>query len=260
MSRRSEWRGLLVSVREAVEVGPALAGGASIIDVKEPLHGPLGAAAPATVTAIAAAVAGRVPWTLACGELAGDAPARLVRTVVAELPAGVPAAAAAKAGPGGLDAVAWRRAFADFMHDLPAGVEPVAVAYGDAERAAAPAVEEVIQGAAELGCRLLLIDTWEKSGPDLLATGGGRLAGWIRRGLRLGLGVAVAGRLDGAGVAAARRLGADVTGVRGSVCRGGRSGLIDADLVAAAAREAPPPRRLSSWLSWTPLQLQESRP
>ena len=37
------WRGLLVSVRNAAEATEALAGGASIIDVKEPLAGPLGA-------------------------------------------------------------------------------------------------------------------------------------------------------------------------------------------------------------------------
>ena len=65
------WRGLLVSVRDGGESAEALAGGSAIIDVKEPLAGPLGAAAPARVAAIAAAVSNSAPWTLACGELLG---------------------------------------------------------------------------------------------------------------------------------------------------------------------------------------------
>ena len=50
------WRGLLVSGRDGGEAAEALAGGSAIIDVKEPLAGPLGAAAPARVAAIAAVV------------------------------------------------------------------------------------------------------------------------------------------------------------------------------------------------------------
>ncbi|NBW96041.1 MAG: hypothetical protein EBR28_04765, partial [Planctomycetia bacterium] len=63
-------RGVLVSVRNAVEVVAALAGGAHVIDVKEPARGSLGRAAPEAVAAVAAAVAGAVPWTMAAGELA----------------------------------------------------------------------------------------------------------------------------------------------------------------------------------------------
>ena len=63
------WRGLLVSVRNAAEATEALAGGASIIDVKEPSRGPLGRADADVTAAIAEAVAGRAPLTVACGEL-----------------------------------------------------------------------------------------------------------------------------------------------------------------------------------------------
>jgi hypothetical protein len=68
--QRMPWRGLLVSVRTPAEAEEALAGGASIVDVKEPLQGALGRAEPAVISGIAAAVGSRVPWTMACGELA----------------------------------------------------------------------------------------------------------------------------------------------------------------------------------------------
>ena len=59
---------LLVSVRSAGEARSALAGGADLIDVKEPSRGPLGAADPAVIRDVIAAVDGRVPVSAAFGE------------------------------------------------------------------------------------------------------------------------------------------------------------------------------------------------
>ena len=64
---------LLVSVRSAEEARAALAGGADLIDIKEPAHGALGAADRAAMIAIVAAVAGHVPVSAALGELANPA-------------------------------------------------------------------------------------------------------------------------------------------------------------------------------------------
>ena len=50
---------LLVSVRSADEARAALAGGADLIDVKEPAHGPLGAARQPPRAALCQAVAMR---------------------------------------------------------------------------------------------------------------------------------------------------------------------------------------------------------
>src|SRR6476620_4190786 len=61
--------GLLVSVRSAVEALAALAGGADVIDVKEPSQGSLGAADDNTISAVVRAVAGRAPVSAALGEL-----------------------------------------------------------------------------------------------------------------------------------------------------------------------------------------------
>ena len=64
-----KWHGLLVSVRSDGEAIEAIAGGATIIDVKEPLHGSLGCASPDVIARVAGVVGQDRPWTMACGEL-----------------------------------------------------------------------------------------------------------------------------------------------------------------------------------------------
>src|SRR5437773_4338916 len=61
--------GLLVSVRTAPEAEIAVAGGAALVDVKEPARGALGRADDPTVAAVVGAVAGRRPVSAALGEL-----------------------------------------------------------------------------------------------------------------------------------------------------------------------------------------------
>ena len=235
------WTGLLVSVRDAAEARAAVAGGAAIVDVKEPAHGPLGAASAATAAAVAATVAGRVPWTLACGEIAagGAAAARVVAAAVASLPTGTPPPAAAKAGPAGLTLDAWRREFVTFSKSLPAATAAVAVAYADWRAAAAPPPSDLLVAAADVGCRNLLVDTFDKAGPGILDPGNAtRLAEWIAAARAAGMTVAVAGRIAAGDVGRAAALGADVVAVRSAACRGGRMGVVDESLVAAAVTAA----------------------
>ena len=66
--------GLLVSVRDAQEAEAALRGGASLIDVKEPLHGSLGAALPEVWREIRAAVPRDITCSAALGELPDISP------------------------------------------------------------------------------------------------------------------------------------------------------------------------------------------
>jgi uncharacterized protein (UPF0264 family) len=227
------WQGLLVSVRAASEASDALAGGAAIIDVKEPARGPLGAASAEAAAAVAATIGSAAAWTLACGELAASGAAMsAVRACVAV--GAIPAAA--KAGPAGLSLREWRRAFATFAAGLPAGVESVAVAYADWQRTAAPDPDDLIAAAAEIGCRTLLIDTGDKAGPGLFGSAGTTVvAGWIAAAHAAGMAVAAAGRLTLDEIAQARGIGADVVAVRGAVCRGGRSGAVDRNLVREAS-------------------------
>ena len=67
---------LLVSVRAAAEVAPALAGGAAIVDAKEPARGSLGAVRPEVLRQIASLVPATVPLSVALGDFTTDEPAR----------------------------------------------------------------------------------------------------------------------------------------------------------------------------------------
>ena len=64
---------LLISVANAAEASAALAGGADIIDAKDPLAGALGAVSVEVLREIHAAVAGARPVTAALGEASREA-------------------------------------------------------------------------------------------------------------------------------------------------------------------------------------------
>jgi len=64
---------LLVSVAHADEVEAALAGGADIVDAKDPLRGALGAVSPSVLGAIARALGGRRPLSVALGDASESA-------------------------------------------------------------------------------------------------------------------------------------------------------------------------------------------
>ena len=70
---------LLVSVRSGVEALAALAGGADVIDVKEPSHGPLGRAEFALWREVRGRVPPTVPMSVALGELSEWSDADIVQ-------------------------------------------------------------------------------------------------------------------------------------------------------------------------------------
>ena len=235
------WRGLLVSVRNAAEAAEALAGGASIIDVKEPLAGPLGAAGPAAIVEIARVVGRRKPWTMACGELLEGVAAILDRIgqVVVLLDGAAVPPAAVKVGLAGMAAADWQDRLAEVRAGLPAGISQVAVAYADWKPVAAPCPREVIEAAARLGCGMLLVDTADKSAGRLLeSTPEAELAGWVAHARRRGLGVALAGRIAIAEIPAVVALGPDVVALRSAVCSNGRLGSVQRRLVHEAVAAA----------------------
>lgn len=231
MSART-WRtgdrcGLLVSVRDVDEAREAVAGGATVVDVKEPREGPLGAASPAVTAAIAEAVGGMVPWTMACGECvmgAGAIREHVSRVLDALESAPPPTAVKAGLADAGPD---WRRMFRSFVEAVPDGIEPIAAAYGDWASAAAPDPGAVIRAAADCGCRTVLIDTFGKEGGGLVETCGiESVEGWIAAAREAGMGVAVAGGLTMATLPAVRNLGPDLVAVRSAACVGGRQGRV----------------------------------
>lgn len=241
-------RGVLVSVRNAVEVVAALAGGAHVIDVKEPARGSLGRAAPEAVAAVAAAVAGTVPWTMAAGELAaGVEPlADWIAAVGSLLPTGAAGPAAVKAGLAGMAGREWREGLERLHAALPAGAAHVAVAYADFDTVAAPAPPDVIAAAAATGCTMLLVDSSDKRGPGLFGLRRrAEIAGWVAEARRHGLGVALAGRISLPEIPAAWSLGPDLVALRSAVCsnepgRDARLGSVSAARVAAAVAAKRP--------------------
>jgi hypothetical protein len=212
--------GLLVSVRSADEALAALAGGADLIDVKEPSRGPLGPADPDVIASIIAVVGGRVPVSAAMGEWVDWDRGRI---------------------PDGLAFVKWGLARARDQHaaapsvfSAARGVAPVLVAYADHARADSPDPDELVRVACECRFPAFLIDTAIKDGATLLdwlaieslTRMRGRLA---NAGVRL----ALAGSLD---VQAIRRLASVEPAwfaVRGAACTGGRNGPICAERVRA---------------------------
>ena len=236
------WRGLLVSVRNAAEAAEALDGGAAIIDVKEPRHGPLGAAEPEAIAAVARVVGTRRPWTMACGELGGDAAdesvagsirSRLDRMLALLEGSAVPPAAV-KIGLAGAG-TDWQRRLLAVFESWPAGSDRVAVAYADWQQAGAPSPPEVIAAAAGLNCPVLLIDTFDKTAGGLFACcPPGMPATWVAAARAARLQVALAGRITPAEIPLAWHLQPDVVALRSAVCFNGRDGAVQAGLVRSA--------------------------
>lgn len=72
-----------------------------------------------------------------------------------------------------------------------------------------------------------MLDTAFKQGPGLRHLLPARaLEGWVARAHAAGLMVALAGKLTAGDLAWVRDTGADIAGVRGAACEGGRSGSI----------------------------------
>ena len=204
---------LLVSVRSPEEAEEAIAGGADLIDVKEPDRGSLGRADDSAVRAIREQVVGRRPVSAAMGELvdfAGSPPV---------------GCAFLKWGLAGIGSD-WRDRL-DAAHAQCGDADPVTVGYADWQCAGAPDIDEVIAHACARRGSILLIDTHCKD-----ANFQGRrptLLDWLPlpwltaildRCRRSEVRVALAGCLGYAEIEAVRLLRPDWIAVRGLACAG----------------------------------------
>ncbi len=227
---------LLVSVRSAAEVGPALSGGADIIDAKEPGRGSLGPVSPATLTEILARLPPECPFSVALGDL--TSPEEAVTAIASlELPVR-PAPTYLKLGFAGVRSpeIVTRilvTAVAAVAEKGSAALV-VAVAYADAARAGTLAPELIPGSAHGAGAAGVLLDTHTKDGNGLLAwLAPHALASWVASAHRKGLLTALAGALTLEDVATVSAAGADVMGVRGAACEGSRQGHVTANRVRA---------------------------
>jgi uncharacterized protein (UPF0264 family) len=221
--------GLLVSVRNGEEARAALAGGADLVDVKEPSRGSLGAADEAVWLEVLRAVASKVPTSVALGELCSDAADADIECV-----AGFDFAKVGLAGCGG--SAGWPRDWANLLSRLPRSVTPVAVVYADWRAACAPPPDEIIDHARRLACGAVLFDTFDKSRGDLTVHMGAaelsQLVGAVHDRSMLAV---LGGSLGAATIPCVMSFGPDYIAVRGAVCHGTRTGTIDERLVRELA-------------------------
>jgi uncharacterized protein (UPF0264 family) len=210
---------LLVSVRSATEARAALAGGADLIDVKEPSRGPLGPADSDVIREVIGTVARRVPVSAALGEwlVWADRP----------VPQGLEYSKFGMAGLPNLQSCALKS-----IRRLNYARHSVLVTYADFRRAQSPDPEWLAAAAIRFQFRAFLIDTAFKDGSTLLD--------WIAPAtlarMRFELGdagvlVALAGSLDESAVRKLAPLAPDWFAVRGAVCVGGRDGTVCVDRV-----------------------------
>ena len=237
---------LLISVAGPAEARAALRGGADVIDAKDPRRGALGPVPLHRLAAIRAAVAGARPLSAALGDAASEE--ALAGAVAAAVAVGV---AFVKIGFAGVTSEARARRLAVAAQrrlGTDVGTRLVLVAYADWRRAESLAPARVVAVAADAGAAGVLLDTANKDAPLFTIESPATLAAWIAGAHAVGLFAALAGGLSGPEFARARALGADVVGVRGAACVGGRMGRVSRARVAAlraSAGAAPPPRVLA---------------
>jgi uncharacterized protein (UPF0264 family) len=226
---------LLVSVVSAAEARLAVAGGADIIDVKDPREGALGAPAPSVLSDIVRAVGPAAPVSVALG----DMPDLPHTAALAARGAALTGADYVKVGLRGVNDLDRATAVMSAVQDA---VGPqtavIAAAYADAGALDPPALSpallpELVQRAGISGA---LVDTCVKDGRGLYGwLTESEVADLIARTRAAGASFAVAGQLT---LDELCRVAADIVGVRSAVCRDGdRTGELDPELVAAAIAE-----------------------
>jgi uncharacterized protein (UPF0264 family) len=226
--------GLLVSVRSAAEAATALAGGADIIDVKEPRRGALGPADPSVWREILSIVGRRAPVSAALGELHSDE--------ILEYASNAAGFAYAKVGLSD-----WRRRsdspskWSQAKAALPANVAAVPVVYADLEATGWEAFSASAVAAITLAVAgrspLLVIDTFQKDGRKLLdLVTLGELKEVDQFAFQSGIRLVLAGSLDEKAIEKLLPLEPAYIGVRGAACNAGRDGTIELARVKSLAR------------------------
>ncbi len=221
---------LLVSVRNREEAIDALAGGADLIDIKEPTRGALGATDARVWREVLEVVAGKVPVSAALGELLEWTDFDFARQIegLAMVKAGLANCAHESH---------WPRRLLELRDALPPGTTLVAVAYADHLLARSPPPCEVMEVARQLELETLLVDTFDKRSGDLLShLALGEIEALLTRAQGVGLRVALAGALRIPTIVSVVRLQPDWIAVRGAACEDvDRQGSISRERVAAIA-------------------------
>ena len=212
---------LLASVTDLDEARLAVAGGADIVDLKNPAAGALGALPRETIKTVCGALAGTVPISATVGDLA-PRPALISAAVAATAACGVDYVKVGLfPGPGQRDCI-------EALRPLTAATAVVLVLFADRD----PDFS-LLAPAAAAGCRGVMLDTAAKNGGGLRdALDLARLRGFVARAKALGLLTGLAGSLGPDDIAPLAGFGPDYLGFRGALCGGGRTGRLQPQRLA----------------------------
>jgi len=223
---------LLVSPMNIVEARAALAGGADIIDVKNPKEGSLGANFPWAIRAVVDLAKGQVPVSATIGDL----DYKPGTGSLAALGAAVSGADYIKAGLLGVrtqeQAVEMLEGITKSVKDYDPDKKVVAAGYSDYVRANSVSPMLLPIAAAKAGADLVMVDTAIKDGRSTFEfMSETELRNFIDLGHAEGLEVALAGTIGFQHLELLKRLNPDIIGVRGIVCGGDRRSAVKAELV-----------------------------
>lgn len=209
---------LMISVRDEQEATAALAGGADIIDVKNPAEGSLGAGRPEIITAIVRAVQATTPVSASIGDVP-NLPGTVALAGLGAATCGVRFVKVGLLGTRtGAEAADLLEAVSGALRMTNGTVGLVACAYADATLVGSLDPLELPDAAAPFveGC---LIDTAIKDGRTLFQCFSEEaITRFIHQCHDRGLFCALAGSLQPADLPRALALGADIVGVRGAAC------------------------------------------
>ena len=210
---------LLISPKNETEAVEAAAGGADIIDVKNPDEGPLGASFPWIIRHIRQVTPANIE--LSC--TVGEAPTLPGSMALASLGAASTGVNYIKAGLFGLktveEAVYLMRNITQAAKDYNPAVKVVVSGYADAARVGTVDPMLVPKIAYEAKADIAMLDTAIKDGKNLFNfLGKSQLKNFVDMAHSYGLKVALAGSLQKEDLLDIYALGTDVAGVRGAAC------------------------------------------
>lgn len=210
---------LLVSPQNAQEAAEAIAGGAEIIDVKNPSEGPLGANFPWVIKQIRQLTPKNLQVSCTIGE-APSIPASIALAAYGAASLGVDYVKVGLYGTKTLqNAVTLLHNVSRAVKDCNPKIKVVAAGYADFQRAQSIDPLLVPQAAAEAKVEVAMLDTAVKDGKrlfDFLTNE--QLSKFVGLAHKKGLEAALAGSLLKQDLPAIYDFGADIAGVRGAAC------------------------------------------
>ncbi len=210
---------LLISLTDEKEAAEAIAGGANIIDVKNPKEGSLGASFPWIIKRVKEMSPSDVEVSCTLGDVL-HRPGAISLTALGAATTGVDYV---KAGLQGVkntkDAVYAMQKIIRSVKDYDSRIKVVAVGYADAQKVNSVNPMALPEIAHKAKLDVVMIDTAVKDRNNIFASlSMNQLSNFAERSHKYGLTVALAGSLSKDDLPRIKAVGADIVGLRGAAC------------------------------------------